>query len=145
MLTLNTATTIAQETLKAGSAHGFAPLCAAVLDPGGHVLALLRDERASISRPEIATAKAAGCLGMGFGGQELARRAEMMPQFFTSLASVFPKGIVPVPGGVLIRDTEGTLIGALGVSGDMSDNDEIAAVAGIESVGLIADTGAVKE
>ena len=103
---------------------------------------MLRDERASISRPEIATGKAAGCLGMGFGGRELAKRAAAVPQFFISLASIFPKGIIPVPGGVLIRDASGALLGAVGVSGDTSDNDEICALAGIAAAALVADTGA---
>ena len=61
--------------------------------------------------------------------------------FFTALAAVLPKGIVPVPGGVLVRDGEGGLLGAVGISGDTSDNDELCAVAGIEAVGLVADTG----
>lgn len=142
MLTLDTALTIASETLAEGRKRGFAPLCVAVLDPGAHIIALLRDERASISRPEIAIGKAAGCLGMGFGGRELARRAQAMPQFFTSLAAVFPRGMFPVAGGVLLRDGDGHLIGAVGVSGDTPDNDEIAALAGIAATDLVADTGA---
>ncbi len=142
MLTLEQASTIIDTVFAEGKAQGFAPLCAVVLDTGGHALALKRDHRASISRPEIATAKAAGCLGMGFGGRELAKRAAAMPSFFTGIAAAFPKGIVPVPGGVLIRDSSGALLGAIGVSGDTSDNDEICAVAGITAVGLIADTGA---
>lgn len=141
-LTLNHARDIAQATLAEGAARGFAPLCVVVLDAGSHPLALLRDERAAISRPEIATAKAAGCLGMGLGGRELARRAQAVPAFFSALSGVFPKGIVPVAGGVLIRDAVGALLGAVGVSGDTSDNDEICAVAGIAAAGLIADTGA---
>lgn len=141
-LTLDQALTIARETIAEGTARGFAPLCVAVLDTGGHPVALLRGDGASISRPEIATAKAAGCLGMGFGGRELARRAEAMPQFFAALAAVFPKGIVPVAGGVLIRDGEGNLLGAVGVTGDTSDNDEACALAGIAAAGLVAETGA---
>jgi uncharacterized protein GlcG (DUF336 family) len=141
-LTLDRARTIAEATLAEGKIRSFAPLCAVVLDAGGHSLCLLRDEQASISRPEIATGKAAGCLGMGFGGRELAKRAAAVPQFFTSLAPIFPKGIVPVPGGVLIRDASGALLGAVGVSGDTSDNDEICALAGIAAAGLVADTGA---
>lgn len=141
-LTLDQALTLAQATLAEGTARGFGPLCVAVLDPGGHALALLRDERASIGRPEIATAKAAGCLAMGFGGRELAKRAEAVPHFFAALSDIFPKGIVPVAGGVLIRDDEGTLLGAVGVSGDTSDNDEICALAGIAAAGLQAETGA---
>jgi uncharacterized protein GlcG (DUF336 family) len=113
-----------------------------VLDRGGHALALLRDEQASIGRAEIATAKAAGCLAMGFGGRELAKRAQAVPHFFASLPEILPKGIVPVAGGVLIRDNAGDLLGAIGVSGDTSDNDEISALAGIAAAGLTAETGA---
>ena len=142
MLSLDHALTIARVTLAEGRTRGFAPLCCVVLDRGGHALALLRDDGASIYRPEIATGKAAGCLGMGFGGRELAKRAAMAPAFFTGLQAIFPGGMVPVPGGVLIRDAAGDLLGAVGVSGDTSDNDEICAVAGIGAVGLRADTGA---
>src|SRR5690348_15193291 len=133
MLTLDQASTIVDTALAEGAKRGFAPLCVVVLDAGGHPLVLKRVERASISRPEIATAKAAGCLGMGFGGREIARRAQGAPAFYATLATIFPKGIVPVPGGVLIRDTQGTLLGAVGISGDTSDNDEICAVAGIRA------------
>ena len=141
-LTMEQALTIAQTTISEGRRQGFAPLCVAVLDAGGHALALLRDEAASISRREIATAKAAGCLGMGFGGREIARRAAAVPNFFAALNGIFPKGIVPVPGGVLIRDAAGALTGAVGVTGDTSDNDELCALAGITAAGLVADTGA---
>ena len=79
---------------------------------------------------------------MGFGGRELAKRAAAMPTFFTGLQAAFPKGMLPVPGGVLIRSASGALLGAVGVTGDTSDNDEICAVAGIVAAGLIADTGA---
>ncbi|MFM9897178.1 GlcG/HbpS family heme-binding protein [Sphingorhabdus sp.] len=142
MLTLEQAGRIVDAALAKGAASGFQPLCVIVLDAGGHALALKRDERASISRPEIATAKAAGCLGMGFGGREIAKRAAAVPGFISALNTIFPKGILPVPGGVLIRDHQGVLIGAIGISGDTSDNDELCAIAGIEAVGLVADTGA---
>jgi uncharacterized protein GlcG (DUF336 family) len=142
MLTVDQALAIARETLGEGKRRGLAPLCCVVLDRGGHVLAMLRDENASISRPEIAVAKAAGCLGLGFGGRELARRAAAAPAFFTGLQAVFPKGILPVPGGVLIRGADGALLGAAGVSGDTSDNDEICVVAAATTAGLSADTGA---
>jgi uncharacterized protein GlcG (DUF336 family) len=141
-LTLDTALTIARATLEEGKRLGLAPLCVAVLDTGGHAIALLRDERASISRPEIATAKAAGCLGMGFGGREIAKRAAAVPNFIAALNGIFPKGILPVPGGVLLRDGAGVLIDAVGVTGDTSDNDELCALAGIAAAGLVADTGA---
>jgi uncharacterized protein GlcG (DUF336 family) len=141
-LTLDQALTIAQAVLREGADRGFAPLCAAVLDAGGHPVALLRGDGASIGRPEIATAKAAGCLAMGLGGRALAQRAERIPHFFAPLATILPNGIVPVPGGVLIRDGAGALIGAVGVSGDTSDNDEICAVAAIRAAGLREDVGA---
>jgi uncharacterized protein GlcG (DUF336 family) len=141
MITTEQAAQIVDGAFAEARARDFKPLCVVVLDGGGHPLALRRDHRASISRPEIATAKAAGCLGMGFGGRELARRSEAVPAFFTALASVFPKGIVPVAGGVLIRAADGTIMGAVGVSGDTSDNDEICAVAGVEAAGLAADVG----
>ncbi len=142
MLARKQASAIVEAALGHGENAGFAPLCVVVLDAGGHALALGRDERASISRPEIATAKAAGCLGMGFGGREIARRAAAVPNFIAALNTIFPKGILPVPGGVLIRDGAGVLLGAVGISGDTSDNDEICAVAGIAAAGLVADTGA---
>jgi uncharacterized protein GlcG (DUF336 family) len=78
---------------------------------------------------------------MGFGGREIAKRAQAVPEFIAALNGVFPKGILPVPGGVLIRDAEGDLIGAVGISGDTSENDELCAVAGILAAGLNADTG----
>ena|SRR5882757_8360174 len=142
MLSLKQALDIAGSVLAQGRTSGFAPLSVAVLDPGAHILSVLRDERASIGRSDIALAKAAGCLAMGFGGRELARRAQAAPQFFSALTRVFHQGIVPVPGGALIRATTGELLGAVGVSGDTSDNDELCAVAGIRAVELIADTGA---
>jgi uncharacterized protein GlcG (DUF336 family) len=141
-LTLDQASRIVDAALAEGQKRDLHPLCVVVLDNGGHALALKRDQRASISRPEIATAKAAGCLGMGFGGREIAKRAQAVPGFIAALNGIFPKGILPVPGGVLIRDAEGRLAGAVGISGDTSDNDEICAVVGVEAAGLMADTGA---
>jgi uncharacterized protein GlcG (DUF336 family) len=141
-LTLQQALTIAQTTLAEGEKNGFLPLSVAVLDVAGQPLVILRDERTSLHRADIAIGKAAGCLSMGFGGRELAKRAAAMPQFISAVGSIFPKGMVPVPGGVLIRDADGLLLGAIGVSGDTSDNDEVCALAGIVAVGLSADTGA---
>jgi uncharacterized protein GlcG (DUF336 family) len=141
-LTLQQALTIAQSTLAEGDKQGFLPLSVAILDTAGQPLAILRDERTSLNRADIAIGKAAGCLAMGFGGRELAKRAAAAPQFIAAVASIFPKGLIPVAGGVLIRNGEGELLGAAGVSGDTSDNDEHCALAGIAAVGLVADTGA---
>jgi uncharacterized protein GlcG (DUF336 family) len=144
MLTMTQALGIATSAVAEARKNGMAPISVAVLDRGAHVLALLRDERASLGRPDIALAKAAGCLAMGFGGRELARRAELMPQFYTALATILPKGMVPLPGGVLILDGAGEILGAVGVSGDKSENDEICALAGISAQALVADTGATQ-
>lgn len=141
-LTLLQATTIAQTALTTASEKGIAPLCVTVLDAGGHVLVTMRDERASLYRPGIALAKAVGCLGMGFGGREIAKRAAAMPAFYASVGVVSGGGLAPVAGGVLIRDSAGVLLGAAGISGDTADNDELCAVAGIRAAGLMADTGA---
>jgi uncharacterized protein GlcG (DUF336 family) len=141
-LTLQKALTIAQTTLAEGAKQGCLPLSVAVLDTAGQPLAILRDERTSLNRADIAIGKAAGCLGMGFGGRELAKRAAAMPQFINAVGTIFPKGLIPVAGGVLIRDAHGQLLGAVGVSGDTSDNDETCALAGIAAVNLVADTGA---
>ena len=141
-LPLDKALSIAQATLAEGHAKGFAPLTVAVLDAGGHLIALLRADGASLLRPEIAAGKAWGALAMGFGGRELAQRAAKMPAFFNALSDLAGGRMLPVPGGVLVRDGGGALIGAVGVSGDTSDNDEVCAVAAVRAAGLVADTGA---
>ncbi len=140
MLTLTQANRVAAAAHDHAAANGIAPLCVTVLDAGGHTLAVQRNERASLYRPDIAAAKAMGCLGMGFGGRAMAQRAQAAPAFYAAVAALRP--LLPVPGGVLIRDADGTLIGAVGISGDTAPNDEACAVAGIEAAGLVADTGA---
>src|ERR1700728_4052637 len=134
-LTLELATTVVDAALAERMRSGFRPLCVAVLDAGGNLLVLKRNEQASVYRPQIAIGKAAGCIGMGLGGRELARRAAEMPAFFSALTSILPDGIVPAPGGVLIRSKENALLGAIGISGDTSENDEICALAGIAAGG----------
>lgn len=140
-LTLTHAALITDAALAEGRRLELQPICVAVLDVGGHLLALKRDERASLLRPQIATGKASGALGMGLGGRELARRAAKMPAFFNALSDLAGGAMVPVPGGVLIRDDCGEILGAVGISGDTSDNDELCAVAGVAATGFIADTG----
>lgn len=140
-LTLKQADAIADGTLAKGRELGFAPLTVAVLDAGGHVVVLKRDDRSSIMRPELATAKAWGALGMGFGGRELARRAGNMPGFFNALNTISDGRMAPVPGSALLRDQEGEVIGAVGVSGDTSENDEACLVPAVIAAGLTPDTG----
>lgn len=140
-LTLQAASLIADRSLERGRELGFAPLTVAVLDAGGQLKVLKRGDGASLLRPEIATGKAWGVLGMGFGGRELARRAAKMPMFFGALSDLAGGKMVPVPGGVLIRSAAGEILGAVGISGDASENDEVCAVHGITVAGLVPDTG----
>jgi uncharacterized protein GlcG (DUF336 family) len=112
-----------------------------VLDPGGHLLAFKREDGSGILRPQIAQAKAWGALGMGLGGRALAGCAVEAPAFFSALTDISDGRIAPVAGGVLVRDGDGHVIGAVGISGDHPDNDEACAVYGIERTGLIADGG----
>jgi uncharacterized protein GlcG (DUF336 family) len=140
-LTLQAASLIADKSLEKGREQNFAPLTVAVLDAGGHVKVLKREDGASLLRPEIATGKAWGALGMGFGGRELFRRAAKMQMFFGALSDLSGGKMVPVPGGVLIRSSAGDILGAVGISGDASENDEICAVHGIRAAGLFPDTG----
>ena len=141
MLTLEQASTIVDKALEKGRELGFKPLTVVVLDAGGHPKAMKREDRSSLLRPEIAGGKAWGALGMGFGGREFARRAAANPMFIQALAVASGGRVIPVPGGVLIRDAAGEVAGAVGISGDTSENDETCAVWGIGRAGLVADTG----
>jgi uncharacterized protein GlcG (DUF336 family) len=145
LLTLAQASTIVDVALKTGRDKKFQPLSVAVLDPGGHLVAFKREDKSGILRFDIAFGKAWGALGMGFGSRTLAERAANTPQFFTMLAAASGGRIVSNPGGVLIRDADGNIIGAVGISGDTADNDETCAVAGIEAAGLKADPGGSKK
>ena len=140
-LTLAAASIIVDTALAEARARGYRPLTVAVLDAGGHLVALKREDKSSLLRPQIAAAKAWGVLGMGFGGRELERRAQKAPAFFSALTKLADGRMVPVAGGVLIRNTGGDIIGSVGISGDTSANDELCAVAGIKAAGLVPDTG----
>jgi uncharacterized protein GlcG (DUF336 family) len=141
-VTLAQASTIVDVALKKARDSNLAPLTVAVLDAGGHLVAFKREDKSGILRFDIAFGKAWGALGMGFGSRTLASRAAKTPQFFTMLAAASGGRMVTNPGGVLIRDASGTIVGACGISGDTSDKDEMCAVAGIEAAGLKADPGA---
>ena len=139
-MTLDIASAIVDAALKAGREKGFMPLSVAVLDAGGHLVAFKREDKSGILRFDIAFGKAWGALGMGFGSRELFNRTAANPTFMGVLSTVSGGRLVPVPSGVLIL-SDGDVIGAVGVSGDNSDNDEICAVAGIAAVGLEGKTG----
>ncbi len=143
-LSLEQAKTIVQKALAAGRRMNLAPLTVAVLDAGGHLKCFAREDGSGILRGDIATGKAWGALGLGFGSRTLHERAmasEKSKIFFGALSDVSSGRVVPVPGGVLIRDGEGIIVGAVGISGDASENDEACAIAGIEAAGLRADPG----
>jgi len=145
-ITLQQASTIVDSALRKARETTCAPLAVAVLDDGGHLKAFAREDGAGIIRPQIAFGKAWGALGMGMGSRAFARRLADNPQqqgaFFAALGAMSDGRVVPVPGGVLIRDASRTIVGAVGISGDVSDKDEACAVAGIEAAKLVADVGA---
>ncbi|WP_223487717.1 GlcG/HbpS family heme-binding protein [Pseudomonas sp. A-RE-19] len=142
-LTLNVAVNLATQALSAGRAVSAAPLTVAVLDAGGHLITLQREDGASLLRPQIAIGKAWGAIALGKGSRLLAQDAQQRPAFFAALNSLGQGSVVPAPGGVLIRDQDGSVLGAVGISGDLSDVDEQCAISAIEAQGLRADAGVV--
>lgn len=141
MLDLHSASQIVDAALAYARRRGLAPMTVAALDARGAVVALKMENGSSLLRPEIASGKAWSALAMGFGTRNLAGRAEKLPTFFGALADLAQGRILPVPGGVLVRDETGALVGAVGASGDIADNDEACVVTGIEAAGLRADPG----
>lgn len=140
-VTLEQARIIIAKALAKGADEGLKPLAVAVLDAGGHTTAFERQDGASAMRFKIAHGKAYGAIAMGLGSRALYDRAQKQPLFLDAMNALAGGALVPVPGGVLIRDGAGALLGAAGVTGDNSDTDEMCAIAGIEAAGLVADTG----
>lgn len=112
----------------------------AVIDAGGHLVALQREDGTSNLRAEIAQGKAKGAIAMGLGSRALYERAQEQPYFIQAVATLQNGDLIPVPGGVLIRE-QGKIIGAIGITGDTSDTDEACAIAAINAVGLEPDAG----
>jgi uncharacterized protein GlcG (DUF336 family) len=135
-LTLGHANALIAATLEAADGFGLQPLTVAVLDADGALLALQRQDTASRLRPDIAIGKASGALDLGVSSRRIAEMAAERPSFVVALSSLAGRGIVPAAGGVLIAGRDGAAIGAVGVTGDTSDNDERAALAGLEAAGL---------
>jgi uncharacterized protein GlcG (DUF336 family) len=140
-LSLAKALEIITGSLAKGANLGLKPLAVVVLDAGGHVKAFQRQDGASMMRFEIASGKAYGALAVGVGSRWLNTQAETRPHFLEGLSAVSGGKIVAVPGGVLVKDSSGGIIGAVGITGDTSDNDELAAITGIEAAGFAADAG----
>ena len=141
MIALANAQIIIAEALSRAREAAMPPMTVAVLDAGGYLIAFSREDRSSLLREKIARAKAQGSLAMGVGSRALVKRAETHPHFFNSLVGLANGDIVPVPGGVLVRDADGDIIGAVGVSGAAPDGDEEIAIVGISAAGLVADPG----
>ena len=139
-ITLAQASAIVDAALARAREGAFSPMAVVVLDAGGHLVAFKREDRSGILRFEIAFAKAYGALGMGFGSREIAGLAVGNPYFIPALTAISGGRLVPAPGGVLIV-SDGEVIGAVGISGDTSDNDEICALEGIKAVGFEAKPG----
>ena len=142
MIDLAHATSIVDQALEHGRTLGLPPLTVAVLDAAGCLVSFKREDGSSLLRPEIAQAKAFGALAMGIGSRAIAARAAVAPAFVSAVNALAGGRLIPVPGGVLIRSSSKSIIGAVGITGANSDQDEACAVAGIEAVGFIADTGA---
>ncbi len=140
-LSLQQASAIVDAALTAARELDLRPLSITVLDAGGNTIVLKREDDSGILRPEIAHAKAWGCLGMGQGGGHITRHADRNPTFFAALTAISGGRIASSRGGVLIRDAQGELLGAVGVSGDAPDKDEQVALAGIAKADLVADAG----
>lgn len=137
-LNLETAQKIVDLAMEHGRDLKLAPLTVAVLDSGGHLVAFARSDASSNMRPQIAIAKASGALGLGVSSRRIAEMAVERPTFIASLTPISQAGVVPAAGGVIVTDDAGTVLGAVGVTGDTSDNDEACALHAIAAVGLKA-------
>lgn len=138
-LPLSAAEQIVDAALAAGATNGMLPLTVVVLDTGGHLVAMKRQDGCGNMRADVATGKAWGALGMGIPSRVIRDRLADRPAFQGALAAVSDGRFVPVPGGVLIRDSDNAVIGAVGISGDTSDKDEYCAIEGVKAAGLISD------
>lgn len=139
MISLRKARTIIRKALEKGREYGMKPLSVIVLDAGGNIQAFERADGASPGRFAIAHGKAYGSVMLGMAGTAQMARAEAQAYFMSAANGVFGGQVIPVPGGVLLRGKKGEVIGAVGVTGDSSDNDAIAAMAGIDAAGLTGE------
>ena len=141
MLTLTSAQSIITHALAKSRELKFRPLCVVVLDARGSVVASAAEDGSSLKRFNIAHAKAQGSLAFNMNSRNLEKLAIDRPHFLAGAISAVGGALIPVAGGVVIRDEASQVIGVVGVSGDTSDNGEIAAIAGVKAAGLLADGG----
>lgn len=135
-LSLAQANAIIAAAFEKGKALGLKPLSVAVLDAGGHLLAFQRQDDSSLLRPQIAMGKAWGALALGVSSRKVGEMAAERPSFVAALDGIASGGLIPAAGGVLIADADQHIVGAVGVTGDTSDNDEACALHGIAAAGL---------
>lgn len=135
-ISLNQADAVISAALAKGAELGLRPLSVVVLDAGGYLIASKRQDGGAPLLSQIAIAKASGGLLLGVSSRKVAEVAAEGPSIFASFAAMSPHGVVPAAGGVIVVDAEGVAIGAVGVSGDTSDNDELCTLAGIAGAGL---------
>ncbi|MCP8464991.1 heme-binding protein [Pseudomonas sp. ZM23] len=140
-ISLETALDITRQALAVSRELSTAPLTIAVLDAGGHLITLQREDGASMLRPQIAIGKAWGAVALGKSSRVLAVDAQQRPSFIAAVNTLAQGNVVPAPGGVLIRNSANEVIGAIGISGDASDIDEQCAIRGVQALGLVADAG----
>ena len=140
-ITLSQSRTLIDAALSKGRTLDLKPLSVVVLDPRAAMVAMMSEDGVSQMRARIAYGKANAAIGLGMGTRALMNRAEQQAYFIQAVNGVAGGDMIPVPGGVLIQNADEVLLGAVGISGDTSDNDEAAAVAGIKAAGLIAVTG----
>ncbi len=140
-MTLDQARRLVEAALAKAVELRLKPMAVAVLDARGCLKSFAGQDGTSLLRAEVAHGKAYGALALGMGSRAIFKRAQEQAFFVDAVNTLAQGRIVPVPGGVLIRDAAGTLLGAVGISGDTSDNDEACCLAGIEAVGLRADAG----
>lgn len=137
-ITLEQANQVIISALAKGKELGLKPLSVAVVDAGGHLIAFQREDGASFGRLQIAQGKATGALALGVSSRQLGEMAVERPWFIDAVAASALHPLIPAAGGIIIVDHNGHSIGAVGVTGDTSDNDELATFAGIEAAGLTA-------
>jgi uncharacterized protein GlcG (DUF336 family) len=137
-ITLDQANAAITAALAHGRQLGLKPLSVAILDPGGHLVAFQRGDGASLLRPQISVGKASGALALGISSRRIGEMAEDRPAFVGALGGIAAHGIVPAAGGIIIVDAQDQVIGAIGVTGDTSDQDEACALAALAATGLAA-------
>ena len=137
-ISLEQANAITAAAFAKGAELGLKPLSVVVLDAGGHPIAFQRQDGASSLRFAIAAGKASGALALGISSRKIQDMAAERPSFVASLGPIAPHGVIPAAGGVIVVGDGGKPIGAVGITGDTSDNDEACALAGIAAAGLNA-------